>query len=205
MSKRHFLTHIRQVVGIDEAGRGPLAGPVAVGAVAVSCQKYKQVEDMLSGIHDSKKLSQNKREEWVGVAQILQKEGCIKYAVSLVGVRFIDTYGIVPAVRMGLKRSLLRIGTSSRSTHVILDGGLYAPSSYLSQETIIRGDESEKLISLASILAKVRRDHFMKRLSLRYPEYGFDIHKGYGTSKHMESIKKYGISDVHRKTFVHLF
>ncbi len=205
MSKYNFSTHIRHIVGIDEAGRGPLAGPVAVGVVSVSCKLGKQVERRLFGILDSKKLSQKRREDWVKVAQGLRKEGSIEYAVSLVGVSFIDDYGIVSAVRMGIKRSLLRISSSPKNTHVILDGGLHAPSSYCSQETIVRGDESERLISLASILAKVRRDHYMERLSLRYPEYGFDAHKGYGTAKHMESIKKYGISSVHRKNFIHLF
>jgi len=202
--KHYFRDHIRHVVGIDEAGRGPLAGPVAVGAVCTDVKKYKYVLERLSGIRDSKKISRKKREDWVMVAKQLREEGLIGYTVSFVGASSIDARGIVPAVRTGLKRSLSRLNLSPRNTAVLLDGGLRAPSEYSFQDTIVRGDESEPLISLAAILAKVRRDRYMERLSQKYPEYGFERHKGYGTSAHVESIRTYGISDVHREGFVHL-
>jgi len=204
VNKRYFRARIRHVVGIDEAGRGPLAGPVAVGAVFVYAKKRKYVEKRLTGIRDSKKISQRKREEWVDVAKQLRQEGLIGYTVSFVGASSIDARGIEPAVRTGLKRSLLRLNLSPQNTHILLDGGLYAPNEYSFQETIIRGDESEPLISLAAILAKVRRDRYMERLSLKYPEYGFECHKGYGTAKHVESIRSHGMSVMHREGFVHI-
>ncbi len=192
------------LVGIDEAGRGPLAGPVAVGVVAVSVDALPCVKKFLTGIRDSKKLSPRKRREWASVAEELRKRGLIDYAVSLVGAPYIDSHGITRAVSIGIARSIGKLKLVSSSTCVLLDGGLRAPRRFLMQETIIRGDSKEPLISLAAILAKVRRDRHMTLLSNMYHQYELDKHKGYGTKLHIKQIRKHGISSIHRKSFIHI-
>ena len=189
---------MRYLIGIDEAGRGPLAGPVAVGAVMVPVDfDWKVIE----GVRDSKKLSEKKREELFARAQELQRSSALRYAVATSSVHYIDTYGIVPAVKRALTEALSRFEVEARDCRVLLDGSLHAPAQYIHQETIIRGDDSEPVISLASIMAKVTRDRLMRRLAPRYPAYGFDIHKGYGTEAHCRAIKSSGLSDIHRKSF----
>lgn len=201
---RTFLPHIRYVIGIDEAGRGPLAGPVAVGVVAVPIKVAKDVEQALAGVRDSKQVSSQQRELWVEKTRILENKKLITSTVALVGAKYIDEKGIVPAIRTGITRALARLSISPCHTYVLLDGSLQAPQSFESQETIIHGDSKEPLISLASILAKVRRDKYMVNLARRIPEYGFDRHKGYGTAEHMRNLRKYGTSALHRESFIHL-
>jgi len=185
-------------VGIDEAGRGPLAGPVAVGAVRI-----KAGFDMkfFEGIKDSKKLSAKKREKWFLKAEEARKRGELDWAVSLVSEKGIDKAGIAPAIRSGIERCLKKLSAET-TDRIFLDGGLKLPKEYLYQETIIKGDEKIAVISLASICAKVTRDKYMTELSKKYPDYGFEIHKGYGTRAHIAAIKKHGASDVHRKSFL---
>jgi ribonuclease HII len=191
-------THI---IGVDEAGRGALAGPVAVGAVLVLRDfNWAQVK----GVADSKKLSPKKREEIFLIAKKLEKEGKLKYAVALVSEKVIDQKGITFAVREGINRALATLAPDPRHTYIKLDGLLHAPIEFKNQKTIIKGDVTEKEISLASIMAKVTRDRYMVRLSKKYPEYKFDVHKGYGTLLHRKNIKKSGISVIHRTTFTRL-
>jgi ribonuclease HII len=185
-------------LGIDEAGRGPLAGPVAVGAVRVGKSFDKKI---FKGIKDSKKLSPQKREEWFLRAEDLQKAGTLDWAVALVSEKVIDKQGIAPAIRLGMKRCLQKLSANTND-HIFLDGGLKLPAEYIFQETIIKGDEKVAVISLASICAKVMRDRYMTKLSKKYPKYGFDIHKGYGTEVHIKAIKKHGASKAHRKSFL---
>lgn len=187
-------------IGIDEAGRGPLAGPVAVGLF------YLLPNQKIStrGLKDSKKLSERDRELWFDRIREWQKEGKAKYAVQLVANSVIDSKGIVRAISIGLEQCLKSIG-ASRSTEIFLDGGLRAPKQFSNQETIVRGDEKISVISLASIAAKVTRDRYMVRLSKKYPKYSFEKHKGYGTTIHRLAIKKYGSSKIHRKTFIKNF
>jgi ribonuclease HII len=185
------------IVGIDEAGRGPLAGPVAVGAVRMK----KGGEKALLGIKDSKKLSEGARLSWFKIAEEAKRSGEIDFAVSLVSERMIDKKGISFAINLGIKRCLDKL-RAKESDIVFLDGSLHAPEEFVHQETIIKGDEKVAVISLASICAKVTRDRYMQRMSKKYPEYGFEIHKGYGTKRHMDAINKYGKKDIHRLSFI---
>lgn len=189
------ITHI---IGIDEAGRGPLAGPVAVG---VACVPKGFNWRQLPGVTDSKKLTEKKREAIFECARGLKKEGKLEYAVSMVSAKVIDDIGIVPAVRLALQRALQRLGVSPQAVQVKLDGSLYAPKEYIHQKTIIKGDSKERVIGLASIMAKVTRDRYMVRVATQYPQYGFEIHKGYGTKRHQAALQQYGRCVLHRKCF----
>jgi len=187
------------IVGIDEAGRGPLAGPVAVGLV---CIPYDFNKRLLKKAKDSKVLSERVREEIFLETRRLHKDGLLTYAVSMVHAETIDKKGISHAIRLCIKRCLKKCNANPEETHVLLDGSLKAPKEFVHQRTIIKGDQKEKVIGLASIMAKVTRDRYMKRVAKTYPEYGFEIHKGYGTALHRSIIKKKGISPVHRRSFV---
>jgi ribonuclease HII len=189
------------LIGIDEAGRGPLAGPVAVGVVVVP-QRFDF--DLLVGVRDSKQMSELGREIWYEKLHILEETAGLRWRVEFSSATFIDTYGIVPAVKRAIARALRALEVGESDAHILLDGSLKAPRRFVSQETIIRGDQSEPIISLASVAAKVRRDRLMKRVALQYPDYGFEVHKGYGTQAHREALTKFGLSDIHRKTFCKL-
>lgn len=186
------------VIGIDEAGRGPLAGPVSVGAVKIKRDFNKK---FFRGIKDSKKLSAEDRELWFELALEAKRKGELDFAVSLVSEITIDKHGISFAIRQGIKRCLQKIQADPKD-QIFLDGGIKAPEEFLHQLTVIKGDEKVPVISLASICAKVTRDRYMIRLSGKHPEYGFDIHKGYGTLMHRLAIKKHGVRAVHRKSFL---
>lgn len=189
---------MRYLIGIDEAGRGPLAGPVAVGAVLVPTDfDWGLVE----GVRDSKKLSEKKREELFARAEVLQNSTALRYAVATSSAQYIDTYGIVPAIKRALAEAISKLKVEAGDCRVLLDGSLHAPENFIHQETIIRGDDTEPVISLASIMAKVTRDRLMCRIASKYPAYGFDVHKGYGTLGHCNAIKTNGLSDIHRVTF----
>ncbi len=197
----------RYVIGIDEAGRGPLAGPVSVGAVIVEAKKLRALEKLFSAAKDSKMLSHEKREEIFTrmMAEMKKSDkacGGFRFAVSFSSAAVIDKKGIVPAIRAALAANLKKLGARPQECRVLLDGSLRAPEVFTNQETIIRGDQSEKIISLASIAAKVLRDRHMVRLSAQYPAYGFDIHKGYGTFSHRQTLVLQGPCVIHRKSFL---
>lgn len=189
--KRKF----KYLIGIDEAGRGPLAGPVAVGAVISKKCSLK----ILNGIKDSKKITAKKREEWDKIIRFN-----FITAVSFASPFLIDKIGIVKAIdtalKMVIKNILKKSGRKFSECHFLLDGSLKAPQNY-SQETIIRGDEKIPLISAAGIAAKVARDKKMVNLDRKLPQYGFKMHKGYGTYLHYNMLKKFGLSLHHRKSF----
>ena len=190
------------LIGIDEAGRGPLAGPVSVGAFAV---KSHAMLTRFKGVKDSKQLSEEQREEWFAIIKKCSKEGDACYAVSFTGAATIDLKGISNSICAALNRCLKRLeakGFGAVDSCVLLDGSLYAPVRYPDQTTIIDGDAKEPIIALASICAKVLRDRKMKRFAKEYPQYGFEIHKGYGTKAHYKAIRKHGISDLHRNSFL---
>jgi ribonuclease HII len=189
---------MQYLIGIDEAGRGPLAGPVAVGVAAVPMDFDWST---LSGVRDSKKLSEKKREEIFERANELKSSHVLRLAVSTSSATYIDTYGIVPAIRRALAEALSRLEVVPEECRVLLDGSLSAPVEYIHQQTIVRGDDSEPIISLASIVAKVTRDRLMRRLAARYPAYEFDVHKGYGTLSHRQAIARCGLSNIHRASF----
>lgn len=186
------------IVGVDEAGRGPLAGPIAVGA-AVLLVPPKKISFWYR-IRDSKKLSASVREDLFKEIRNAKKKRLLDYRVSMVSHTVIDTKGLTYATRLGVKRALKNLDIK-KNAQVLLDDSLYAPKEY-KQKTIIGGDDTYKIIGLASIVAKVKRDKRMKNLSKKYPRYGFDIHSGYGTKRHYQAIDKNGISPIHRRTFL---
>lgn len=193
---------VKYVIGIDEAGRGPLAGPVAVGAVCISKKNLHILTKYFSDARDSKKISKKKREYIFCTIYRLKKEGLLNYKVSFVGSNTIDKKGINMAIKKGIESVLYRLKVRPHKTLILLDGGLKAPVVYKSQKTIVRGDDKEKVISLASIVAKVLRDKKMYSYSKKYPQYYFNENKGYGTRKHYLKLNKYGLSDIHRKSFI---
>lgn len=187
------------IVGIDEAGRGPLAGPVAVGGVRVTEEFEKK---FFKGIKDSKQLLLEERELWYALAKEGKKKGELDFRVALVSERVIDRHGIAYAIRLGIKRVLKGLAVSENESQIFLDGGIKAPAEFKHQTTVIKGDEKIPVISLASICAKVTRDRRMVSLSKKFPEYSFHIHKGYGTKVHREAIKKHGPAEPHRRSFL---
>ena len=185
-------------IGIDEAGRGPLAGPVSVGAVML---RRDFDFSIFKNLKDSKKLSESRREEFLSLMYKLVIQKKIKYSVMLVSNKIIDKKGISYAIRFSIESLLKKLAPKTSETKIFLDGSLKAPEIF-TQETIIKGDEKIPAISLASIAAKVTRDLYMKKISKKYPHFNFHIHKGYGTQAHIKAIKEHGPSDLHRKSYI---
>ncbi len=199
-------------IGVDEAGRGPIAGPVAVGVCKIKTVYIEELEDELinkfmSGkLKDSKKLSEKKREEIYSWIEKKKEENKLDFIVSMGSSKTIDDIGIVPTIKKAISKTLTALSKDKEDkVLVLLDGGLKAPETFVLQKTIIKGDESQIIISLASIVAKVTRDRYMKKLAKQYNKegkfYGFERHKGYGTKVHHEMINKYGLCNYHRKSF----
>lgn len=204
MAKRAVKKHI---IGVDEVGRGPLAGPVAVGAVFIYAEHYSKVSKMFPVVKDSKKLTAKSRDAWLLKIFEAEKKGFLVSSVQFVSSLEIDDEGIVLSIRKALARAIKKVKMfqSASSLQLLLDGGLRAPVSYEHQKTIIKGDEKELAVALASIVAKVARDRKMIKLSKKFPQYGFEKHKGYGTKGHYEAIGKYGITKHHRKSYLKKF
>lgn len=192
----------KYLIGIDEVGRGPLAGPVAVGAVCIYVEHKTKVAKLFPVIKDSKKLRAKTREEWVLRIEEAEEAGFLTTTVAFVAPGAIDKNGIAPSIRLALAKALEIIPHEVEYTQVLLDGGLRAPVHYKNQETIIKGDEKELAIALASIVAKVARDKRMVALAKKHPTYGFEQHKGYGTRAHYEALEKHGLTVHHRKSFL---
>ncbi|MGC9602145.1 MAG: ribonuclease HII [Minisyncoccia bacterium] len=188
----------RWIMGIDEVGRGPLAGPVAVGLVMV--RSGFNIAKHFPDIADSKTLSEKKREEIYKLLLARKKTGDVLFCVRFSGNTYIDEYGITRAVRRSIYKGVRLLAPKPQGVRIVLDGLLHAPEEYR-QETIVRGDVIEPIISLASIAAKVERDRLMKKLAKKYPGYGFEEHKGYGTRKHFKAIAHLGLSRIHRRSF----
>jgi ribonuclease HII len=153
---------------------------------------------------DSKKLKEKDRNIFDKYLRQLSKEGKIEFKVVHIPNKIIDKKGISFSIKKAINDCLKSLKIEKESKF-LLDGGLKVPIEFKNQKTIIKGDEKERIIAWASILAKVSRDNLMIRASKKFPEYGFDIHKGYGTQKHREAIKKYGISGFHRQSFCKKF
>lgn len=187
------------LIGIDEAGRGPLAGPLIVAGVLVKSRHKNHL--ILNGIKDSKQLTHHQRETWY---DILTRHPDISWTTTRITPVTIDRINIHQAAQRGarqvVRKLLLKQACANKDCHILLDGSLKLPKKF-SHETIIKGDEKIPLISAASIIAKVTRDRIMLRLHKKYPEYRFDLNKGYGTKLHREMIKKYGQCKIHRKSF----
>jgi len=192
------------IVGIDEVGRGPVAGPVAVCAVWYQAQDHKKITEYFDGMNDSKKVHVNKRRLFAKTAQELQDKGLINYTIQYGSAEKIDEEGISNCLRTGIERSL-KIAQKDGLTptdYIFLDGSLKAPETYYKQKTIIGGDGKVFAISLASVIAKVARDEIMEEYGIQYSKYGFEQHKGYGTVAHIKAIKEHGVCDLHRKTWL---
>jgi len=188
-------------VGVDEAGRGPIAGPVAVGVVAVPAHFPLSFFD---GIADSKELTERAREYWALKAHEALDQGLLHYSVCFSSSGQIDRVGIVAAVEDAIQKAVAAVDVRLSKTCVFLDGSLKGPENAAYRKISVKGDEYEPLVSLASILAKVYRDHAMEKFGKKYPHYGFEKHKGYGTREHYEAIKEHGLCAIHRKSFVKL-
>ncbi len=212
------------LVGIDEAGRGALAGPVCAGAVAVSSKFYKNEKyvEFLSGLNDSKKLSESARESLYKRLEELKAQGLIDFEAGYASVEEIERENILVATQIAMARACEAINNrqqlklrSAGSTatlfgesaldlslaEILIDGKPMKKFPYI-HHAVVKGDASSLAIAAASIIAKVSRDRFMANLSLKYPRFGFDIHKGYGTAAHSQALMLYGASDVHRPSFL---
>lgn len=190
------------LVGIDEVGRGPLAGPVCIGLCKFLKKNQRKIWKIIKDVKDSKKLSETERHLWLRQMKALRSAGMISYYTSFVSHKIIDEKGIAFAIRLAIKRTIAKAKLKPKNCQILLDGSIYAPKEFTEQKTIIKGDEKEPLIALASIVAKVRRDNRMKKLAKKYSGYGFEIHKGYGTKSHINALKKLGPCDIHRRTFI---
>ncbi len=201
---------IRWVIGIDEAGRGPLAGPVAVGVVLIP---YDFDWNLLPGVGDSKAISEKKRNAVYGMAMQLAKTEKVWSTVEMASAKTIDTRGIAVVIRECIERGIRTVvgqcGDAVGQTidwnnvRVLLDGSLTAPTYCIHKETIIKGDAKEPVIGLASIMAKVTRDAYMRRVATRpaFTPYDFARHKGYGTARHRQLIAEHGFSTEHRASY----
>ena len=198
------------IIGIDEVGRGALAGPVVVAAVLLPLQSAVLIKSAKLGtLKDSKKLSARQREAW---AKYFKRHAEVDFAIARVYPRGIERMNISSAANRAAEKAFLRVAkrqSDSSAGQIFLDGGLFLGSRISQQnqhknaKTVIKADEKIPAVAVASIIAKVARDRFMVRLAARYPHYHFAVHKGYGTSAHRAALSKYGPCDAHRLTFLH--
>ena len=182
------------VAGVDEVGRGPLAGPVVCAAVVMPLEEEKRIV----GVNDSKKLSAKKREK---LAEEIKKVARA-YSIVEVDERTIDEINILQATRLGMKRAVERLGVTA---DMVLTDGTMTLDITVEQKCIVKGDALVYSIGAASILAKVYRDALMAKYALEFPEYGFEKNAGYGTAAHIQAIREVGICKIHRRTFVKNF
>jgi len=197
-----MLPCMRYTLGVDEAGRGPLAGPLAVGIVAV--EEGYDILGNFPGLNDSKKLSERKREALFLILQEEMRKGSVRSLVCLSSARMIDEKGMAFAIRHALHRGVRKLLPDPAEGKIFLDGSLSAPGEY-AQETVIGGDATVPAIMLASIAAKVARDRLMEKLDAEHPAYGFKKHKGYGTKAHFAAIREHGPCPEHRRLFLRKF
>ncbi len=191
------LSYNQNVIGLDEVGRGPLAGPVISCAfifldIAINLKE-------LTFIDDSKKLSINKRKNAMKEIFKLKKQNKIKYSLGIASVEEIDKYNILEATKLSMKRALLKI--NKPDSQLIIDGNINLSFQDYNSKCIVKGDQKSLSIAAASIVAKIHRDRYMKFLSNKFPNYLWSSNSGYGTKKHIEQISKKGITIHHRKSF----
>lgn len=192
--KKLWARGYKYVIGLDEAGRGPLAGPIVAAAVCF-LQTPGVCRQDLRGINDSKKLSEKQREFFYN---ILTKRPDLRWGVGIVSEKLIDKINILQATKLAMKKSLCDIGLDA--DFLLIDGNFKINYS-AQQKPIIKGDQKVFSIAAASIIAKVTRDRLMQKYHKKYPHYGFDMHKGYGTKAHFVNLEKFGPCKIHRKTF----
>ena len=183
------LRGYKAICGVDEAGRGPLAGPVCAAAVILP------PDTIIDGVNDSKKLSEKKREALFDVI----KETAVSYCIAYASVEEIESLNILNATMLAMKRAVE--GLDVKADYAMIDGNKM-PQLEIDGETIVKGDAKSMSIACASILAKVSRDRLLYEYAKEYPQYQFDKHKGYGTTLHREAILKYGPCPYHRMSFL---
>lgn len=188
----HFEKGIKLICGVDEAGRGPLAGPVCAAAVILP----PNVE--IPGLNDSKKLTDKRRREMFPVI----KEQAVAYGIGLASHEEVDQINILQATYLAMERALAQL--SVKPELALIDGNR-AKDFGLPVETVVKGDSRSASIAAASILAKVTRDDLMMEAAGEYPQYQFDVHKGYGTKAHYAALTEFGPSPIHRMTFLKKF
>ena len=189
-----LAAHARYIAGVDEVGRGPLAGPVVCAAVILPLDEGSLIE----GIDDSKKVKEGERERLAA----LIRERALAYAVCEESAAVIDEINILQATFLAMERAMQ---TLSPQPQLALIDGNRAKDFGLPVRTIVKGDSLSASIAAASILAKVTRDRLMEEYDAQYPQYGFAVHKGYGTKRHYEALREFGPSPIHRKTFLKKF
>jgi ribonuclease HII len=177
------------VVGLDEVGRGPLAGPVVAAAIFIKPNS----KFLLKGINDSKKLSEKQREKFY---KILTKRQDIKWGIGIISEKVIDKINILEATKLAMQEAIKDL----KPDFLLIDGNLKINCA-TPQKSIIKGDQKVFSISAASIIAKVTRDRMMEKMHKKYPDYGFNKHKGYGTRAHFANLEKFGPCAIHRKSF----
>ena len=187
-----YSDEIQVICGVDEAGRGPLAGPVCAAAVILP----RGLE--IPGLNDSKKLTDRKRRELFPII----KEQAIAYGIGLASHEEIDEINILQATYLAMERALAQL--SVRPDMALIDGNR-AKDFGLPVKTVVKGDSLSANIAAASVLAKVTRDDIMLEMAEKYPQYAFEVHKGYGTKAHYEALREHGASPIHRKTFLKKF
>ena len=192
IEQSHFDKGINLICGVDEAGRGPLAGPVCAAAVILPAN----IE--IPGLNDSKKLTDKKRRELFPII----REKALAYAIAFADEKEIDEINILQATYLAMERAIN--GLQIRPELALIDGNR-AKDFGLPVETVVHGDSLSASIAAASILAKVTRDDLMLKLAEQYPNYGFEIHKGYGTKAHYEALRTHGACPIHRMTFLKKF
>ncbi|MBQ1609579.1 MAG: ribonuclease HII [Elusimicrobia bacterium] len=190
--KDFYNKGLQFVSGVDEAGRGPLAGPVVAAAVILPKDIF------IDGVNDSKKLTEKKRK--VLFEEIKQK--AFSYGIGIVDAKTIDEINILQATFLAMRKALEQL--SVKPELVLIDGNHTIPNLQNKQQAIVSGDAKSACIACASILAKVTRDSIMLEYAKQYPQYNFEKHKGYGTKAHLEAIQKYGPCPIHRMTFAPL-
>jgi ribonuclease HII len=181
-----------RVAGVDEAGRGPLAGPVS--AAAVIFPPDKRIQQILEGVNDSKKMNSKEREYWA----VRIKKTAICYGTGFASAQEIDETGIVPAIHLAIGRALSKIPCLIE--HILVDY-IKIMNCECPQTPLVKGDARSLSIAAASVLAKTARDDLMRKLDLQYPGYGFAANKGYGTSAHLEALERIGPCAIHRFSF----
>ena len=189
---KHILEGYRLICGVDEAGRGPLAGPVCAAAVILP------TDIVIPGLNDSKKLSDKKRRELFPVIC----ENAIAYGIAFADHNEIDTLNILQATYLAMERAITQL--QPKADFALIDGNR-AKDFGLPVETVVGGDGRSASIAAASVLAKVTRDDYMLKMAEEYPQYGFEIHKGYGTKAHYAALREYGASAIHRQSFLKKF
>ena len=184
------LKGYKYVCGVDEAGRGPLAGPVCAAAVILP------EGTVIEGLDDSKKLSEKKREVLFDII----KSKAISYGIAFASVEEIEEFNILGATYIAMTRAVEQLNL--KADYALIDGNRYPPQLTIDGECVVKGDSKSMSIAAASVLAKVTRDRLLLEYAEKYPQYSFEKHKGYGTKAHIDAIKEFGVTDIHRPSFL---